>query len=154
TRMKRPSVSTVTGRVRMMRIGRTTVFARPRSAAAMSAVPKLSMRTDGIRYATARSASVCSNQTTTSLSASLPQARGHRQARIVARGERAVRRDAESLEHRHDLARMLRRVPGAALHDVVQRLLAVVGLHFRLRCAISIAPPPSLEARAHASAVV
>jgi len=37
-------------------------------------------------------------------------------------------------------------MPGAALHDVVQRLVAVIGLQLRLRSPRAIAPPPPLEA--------
>src|SRR5262245_30735795 len=59
----------------------------------------------------------------------LPEAGRPGQARIVPRRERPVWRDAETLEHGDDLARVLRRMPGAALEQVVQRLEAVIGFH-------------------------
>src|SRR5262245_60065647 len=97
---------------------------------------------------------VCSSQTTSSLIASLPEAGRQWQTGVVRRSERAVGRNAAALEHGHDLARMLRRVPGAALHDVMQRLLAVIGCELRLRCMGTIALPPAPEARAHRFAIV
>ena len=49
TKMNRPSVSTVTGSVRRMRIGRTTALARPRTSAPKSADQKLWIVTDGMK---------------------------------------------------------------------------------------------------------
>src|SRR5258706_5060654 len=58
-----------------------------------------------------------------------PDADRHRQSRVVRRGERAVGRDAEALEHHDDLARVLRRMPRGTLEQLVQRAVPVVGLH-------------------------
>src|SRR5687767_7384389 len=49
TKMKRPSVSTVTGSVSSTSTGRTTALTRPSTNAATSAAPKLETLIDGIR---------------------------------------------------------------------------------------------------------
>jgi hypothetical protein len=49
TKMNRPSVSTVTGRVRSTRSGRIRAFTRPSTSAATRAAPALAMVTDGMK---------------------------------------------------------------------------------------------------------
>src|SRR5689334_5362493 len=73
-----------------------------------------------------------------------PEPLRHRQAGVVALGERRLRRDAEALQHRGDLPRMLRRVPGAPFEQLVERPLAVIGLHGLLE--IRTLCPPGLQA--------
>src|SRR3972149_2644722 len=51
-----------------------------------------------------------------------PQSLGQRQAGKIFGGEPSVRLDAEALEHGHQLARVLRRMPGRALEEHVYRL--------------------------------
>src|SRR5258708_4276159 len=120
TKMNRPSVRIVAGSVSRIRIGRITVLTRPSTSAATSAEAKVATLTPGSRYATATSATVLISQTTSRRSKGLfPEPRWQRQARVILGGERALGRDAEALQHRDDLARVLRRVPGAALHHVV-----------------------------------
>src|SRR6478672_6575145 len=67
TRMKRPSVSTVTGSVSRIRTGRMNAFTSPRISAAMSALLKSAIVIDGMRYATAISASVLRSHTSSIL---------------------------------------------------------------------------------------
>src|SRR5688572_23472528 len=67
TKMNRPSVRIVTGSVSSTRTGRTTALIRPSTSAATSAAPKLDTVMDGIRYATAISATALISQTRASL---------------------------------------------------------------------------------------
>src|SRR5207248_6276650 len=78
----------------------------------------------------------------------------HWQAGVILIRQRALGRDAEAFQHRDDLARVLRRMPGAALHDVMQRLLAVVGCHLAARDARTVAIPPALQPLSYALAIV
>src|SRR5258707_13928661 len=100
------------------------------------------------------SATVLISQTTSRRSKGLfPEPRWQRQSGVILGAERTVRFDAEALQHRDDLACVLRRVPGAALHHVVQRLLAIVGLDLRARRAIAVAAPPRIEPFCHPAAI-
>src|SRR3954466_7822949 len=84
---------------------------------------------------------------------SLPEARRHRQARIVLRGQRSIGLNAEALEHGDDLARVLCRVPGAALEQVVKRLQAVIGLDVSATGFVRQGIPPPLNARGYAASI-
>ncbi len=57
TRMKSPSVRTVSGRVRMRMIGRITAFTMPRSSAATTRLPQPSMCTPGTMVSAAHNPS-------------------------------------------------------------------------------------------------
>src|SRR5258706_16226562 len=96
------------------------------------------------------SASVLISQTTSRRSKGLfPDPRWQRQSGVILGAEGTGRFDAETLQHRDDLACVLRRVPGAALHHVVQRLLAIVGLDLRSCRAIAVAAPPRVDPFCH-----
>src|SRR5690242_10724370 len=88
TKMKRPSVRRVAGRVSSTRIGRRMVFTRPSTSAASSAAPKLETMIVGMRYATAISETVLISQTASSRIAarrlSGPQFAVGRNARVAA----------------------------------------------------------------------
>ncbi|MCY1251769.1 hypothetical protein D9M72_655880 [compost metagenome] len=67
TKINSPSVSSVTGSVRITRIGRISVLTRPSTSAASIAEPKLLMWIDGMMYGSTNSATALMTQTTSSL---------------------------------------------------------------------------------------
>src|SRR6185503_17580813 len=83
----------------------------------------------------------------------LPQPLRHWQAGVVGGSELALGLDAEALEHGDHLARVLRRVPGATLEQLVQRALAVIRLHRLAAGFVRQLRPPAVDTLGDAGTV-
>lgn len=82
-----------------------------------------------------------------------PQPFRQRQPRQFFAGELAVGRDAEALEYRDQLPRVLRRMPGRAFEQHMHRRSAEEGVHFLRAGLVGKRAPPVLQPGDHRVAI-